>query len=192
MKINRAEIPNLTEDILQQDHEFWSKYAGRFIGDWITYDTSVKDVTDFAEKVYLNHDYSGFQGDLDFIHDEEAQKSFSKLRSSIAGVYSWRLGQPPSGGNTPTEYIAKGADRKLIEREADFAFKQAFALCPYSPEAIYRYVQLLVNARRIDDALLIAQTAAKIDPKNTQFGYLISNLESIKSQSGRTPGNAVP
>jgi hypothetical protein len=137
MKINRKETATLSEDVLKQDHEFWSKYSARLVGNWITYDTPVKEVAAFAEKVFLNHDYSGFQGDVDFIRDEAAQKAFSKLRDSIAGIYSWRLGQPPSGGVMPPNFIATGANRTLVEREADFAFKQAWAFCPGSPEAIF-------------------------------------------------------
>jgi tetratricopeptide (TPR) repeat protein len=183
MKINRNPLPALTEDIIKRDHEFWAKYSERLIGNWITYDTPVKQITDFAERVYMQHDYTGFKGDLRFIRDDDAQKSFSKLRSSIAGLYSWRVGQPPSGGVMPPQYIATGANRVLVEREADFAFKQAFAFCPYSPEAVYRYVQLLVNMRRVDDALLVAETAQKLDPYNGQFIYLINNLNAIKSQT---------
>jgi hypothetical protein len=182
LKINRAEIPELSEDILKQDHEYWSKYSGQLVGNWITYDTPLKDVTAFVEKVFLHKDYNGFRGDPDFIRDKAAQKAFSKMRSSIAGVYSWRLGQPPSGGRMPPEYIAQGAQRKLIEREVDFAFRQAFVLCPTSPEVIYRYVQLLVNAGRVDDALLVAETSHRLDPENTQLTYLINNLKAIKGQ----------
>ena len=183
MKINRDPLPVLTDDIVKRDHEFWAKYSERLIGNWITYDTPVKQITDFAERVYIRHDYTGFKGDLSFIRDDDAQKSFSKLRSSIAGVYSWRVGQPPSGGVMPPQYMATGKNRDTIEREADFAFKQAFAFCPYSPEAVYRYVQLLVNMRRVEDALRIAETAQKLDPYNGQFAYLIANLNAIKSQS---------
>jgi tetratricopeptide (TPR) repeat protein len=183
MKINRNPLPILTEDILKRDHEFWATYSDRLIGNWITYDTPVKEITDFAERVYIRHDYTGFKGDLKFIRDDDAQKSFSKLRSSIAGVYSWRVGQPPSGGVMPPQYLAVGQNRDQVEREADFAFKQAFAFCPFSPEAVYRYVQLLVNMRRVDDALLVAQTAQKLDPYNGQFSYLIGNLNAIKAQT---------
>lgn len=190
MKINRSDIPELSGDILKRDHEFWTKYSERLVGNWITYDTPVKDVTTFAERVYLNNDYSGFHGDLEFVHDESAQKAFSKLRSSIAGLYTWRIGQSPSGGTIRPQYIATGANRAMVEREADFAFKQSFAFCPYSPDAIYRYVQLLVNSRRIGDALLIAETGQKIDPDDKQLGYLISTLKFIKSQSDRMPGKA--
>jgi thioredoxin-like negative regulator of GroEL len=184
IKVNRDEEPELTKDVLKQDHEFWSKASARLVGDWITYDTPVKDLTDFAERVFLRHDYGGFRGDEDFIRDWAAQTAFSKLRSSIAGVYGWRLGMPPSGGTMPQKFIASGDNRALIEREADFAFKQAFAFCPTSPEAVFRYVQLLVNMRRVNDALLIAETALKLDPKNSQFEYLIKNLNNIRVQSG--------
>ena len=184
MKINRDPLPTLSEDILKRDHEFWSKYSERLIGNWITYDTPVKEITDFAERVYMHHDYTGFKGDLRFIRDDDGQKSFSKLRSSIAGIYSWRVGQPPSGGVMPPQYIATGTNFAAVQQEADFAFKQAFAFCPYSPEAVFRYVQLLVPMHRVDDALLVAETAQKLDPYNTQFGYLINQLTSIKNQPG--------
>jgi hypothetical protein len=69
-----------------------------------------------------------------------------------------------------------------MEKAADFAFKQAFAICPYSPEAVYRYVQFLVNDHRLPDALLIAQTASRIDPGNGQFTYLIRNLKQLPSR----------
>ena len=183
MKINREPLPMLTEDIVKRDHEFWATYSDRLIGNWITYDTKVKEITDFAEKVYMHHDFTGFKGDLKFIRDDQGQKAFSKLRSSIAGVYSWRLGQPPSGGVMPMQYVASGENRAMIEKEADFAFKQAFAFCPYSPEAVYRYVQLLVNMRRVPDALLVAQTAQKLDPYNGQFAYLINNLKAMSAQA---------
>jgi tetratricopeptide (TPR) repeat protein len=187
MKINREPLPQITEDICKRDHEFWSKYSDRLIGNWITYDTPVKEITDFAERVYLRHDYTGFKGDERFIRDDQAQKAFSKLRGSSAGIYSWRVGLPPGGGVTPPQYVATGANRALVEREADFAFKEALAFCPYSPEAVYRYVQLLVNMRRIDDAILVAQTAQKLDPYNGQFTYLAGQLSAMKSQANGLP-----
>ncbi len=182
MKINRQPLPELTQDICDRDHEFWAKYSERLIGNWITYDTPVTNITDFAERVYLRHDYTGFKGDERFVRDEQAQKAFSKLRSSIAGIYSYRLGQPPSGGVMPQQYIAQGPNRAIVEKEADFAFKQALAFCPYSPEAVYRYVQLLVSMRRVDDAIVVAKTANKLDPYNPQFSYLVDNLNNIKNQ----------
>ena len=184
MKINRAAVPELTDDMVKRDHAFWAKAAERLVGNWITYDTPVTNLTAFAEKVYLRHDYGSFKGDEDFLRDNAAQRAFSKLRSSIAGIYSWRLGVPPSGGAMPKEFIASGANRALMEHEADFAFKQAVAFCPTSPEAVFRYVQFLVDARRMNDALAIAEMAQTLDPKNTSFEALINNLKRISSQSG--------
>jgi tetratricopeptide (TPR) repeat protein len=179
MKINRNLVPSLTSDVLKKDHEFWSQYSDRLIGNWITYDTSVKEIADFAQKVYLGNNYAGYKGDRKFIRDDDAQKAFSKLRSSIAGMYAWRLGR-----DCPPEYAPKSnADLQALMRETDFAFKQAFAFCPYSPEAVYRYVNFLLQYNRVDDALLVAQTCIKLDPFNDQVKSLINTLQGFKTQS---------
>lgn len=174
MKINRKPVPEITEEMVRTDHEFWSQYSDRLIGNWITYDTSVKEICDFVHKVYLRHDYSGFKGDRKFVRDDQAQKAFSKLRSSIAAsVYAWRI----NNSKTP-------AEQQRMIKEADFAFRQAFAYCPYSPEALFHYVQLLVNIQRTSDALLIAETAAALDPFNGQISGLVDNLRKIASTQG--------
>jgi tetratricopeptide (TPR) repeat protein len=176
MKINRQPLSEITEDIVKRDHEFWSRYSERFIGNWITYDTPVKDIAEFAEKTYLRHDFSGFKGDRKFVRDDQAQKAFSKLRSSIAGVYAWRLGP-----QCPAEYRPKtNAEYQRILKETDFAFRQAFAFCPYSPEAVFRYAQLLINLQRYDDALLIASTCQKLDPYSGQVAGLVKSLTEAK------------
>jgi tetratricopeptide (TPR) repeat protein len=179
MKIHRNPLPELSSDVFKKDHEFWSKYSGRFIGNWITYDTSIQQIADFADKVYLHGNFSGFTGDRKFIRDDDGQKAFSKLRSSQAGVYAWRLGQ-----QCPPEYRQKtaGAQDALI-RETDFAFKQAFAFCPYSPEAVFRYINFLLQYNRLDDALIVAKTCLKFDPYNGQAIDLVNNLENFKKQS---------
>lgn len=171
LKINREPLPELTEDILQRDHEFWRQYCGRTIGDWITYDTPMKEIAEWAEKVYLRRDLSGFQGDRRFIRDDNAQKAFSKLRSAIGGVYAWRINQA-------------GADRAKQDRlikEADYTFKQAFAFCPYSPEAIFRYVNILVPTGRIDDAIAMVQVCRKLDPEQLAVKDLLDQLQRMKA-----------
>jgi Tfp pilus assembly protein PilF len=45
---------------------------------------------------------------------------------------------------------------------ADFAFRQAWALCPYSLETVFRYGSFLTSQNRRADALLVAETAAKM------------------------------
>jgi tetratricopeptide (TPR) repeat protein len=189
MKINRQPLPTFSEDIFQRDHEFWSQYAERLIGtNVVTYDTPISNIVAFVEKVYLRHNWSGLsEGQKKFARDDNGQKAFSKLRSSIGGVYAWRINpnSPP-----PLEFRPKTeAEVRRFYKEADFTFKQAFAFCPYSPEALFRYVQLLVQppapiAPRIDDALLLARTAQKLDPYNGQIIYLINNLENHQRQIG--------
>ncbi|MCX8156534.1 MAG: DUF2723 domain-containing protein [Verrucomicrobiae bacterium] len=183
MRINRTPMTDLTERQLALDHEFWTQYSERLIGNWITYDTPVSNICKFAEEVYLHRDYSKFTGDRKFIRDDNAQKAFSKLRSSIAGVYAWRLS---NAAETPVEYRPKTpAQRQRLMKEAEFAFKQALAFCPYSPEAVFRYINLLLSnlyedPARINDALLIAETCRKLDPGNAQVADLVNRLKDIR------------
>ena len=178
MKINRQPLPSLTEDILNRDHQFWKQFSKRLTGDIIDYDTPLKQTIEWIEKTYLRFDFNGFTGDRKFIHDGDGQKSFSKLRSSIAGIYAWRLTQ------SPPEYRPKSnAEYQRLLKETDFAFRQAFAFCPYSPEAVFRYAQLLLQLQRFDDALLIAETCLKLDPYNGQVRGLVENIKAYKKQS---------
>jgi len=190
MKINRQPLKSLPEEVFETDHEFWSQYSERLIGNWITYDTPVSNIVQFVEKVYLRHNWSGLdEGQKKFARDDQGQKAFSKLRSSIGGVYAWRINpvSPP-----PAEYRPKDeAEVRRIYQEADFAFKQAFAFCPYSPEAVFRYINLLVQppaplTPRLADALLIAETAQKLDPYNGQIAGLIGNLRDWNKRLGST------
>jgi tetratricopeptide (TPR) repeat protein len=96
-------------------------------------------------------------------------------------MYAWRCS--PS---CPPEYREQTpALEKALERETDFAFKQSFAFCPYSPEAVFRYVQFLMQYNRLDDALVVARTCLKLDPYNDSVAGLIENLENFKKQAGQ-------
>lgn len=177
MKINRQPIPEITEEIVQRDHEFWSKYSERLIGNWITYDTSVKEICDFAERTFLRHDFTGFTGDRKFVRDDFAQKAFSKLRSAIGWIYGWRIGYeclPDYRPKTP-------AEQQRLAREAEFALKQSYAFCPFSPEALHKYITLLLSANRVQDAQLVAETTLKFDPGNPVF---LSYANQLRAFSG--------
>ena len=103
MKINRQPLPTLTEDILSRDHDFWKQFSKRLTGDIVDYDTPVKTITDWIEKTYLRKDFNGFTGDRKFIHDDDGQKSFSKLRSSIGGIYGLAAGPRQCSPGIPSE-----------------------------------------------------------------------------------------
>jgi hypothetical protein len=168
MKINRQPLSELPDDIVSRDRDYWTKYLTPMIGGWLNDGTPVSNVAAFAEKVYLRHDLSGFTGDPRFVQNDFAYKSFSKLRSSIAGIYMWRLDQAAG---------EEEKDRMAIA--ADFAFRQAWALCPTSPEVVFRYINFLMKQKRPSDALLVASTCLKLDPKNAQIKNLVSQLQQI-------------
>lgn len=169
MKINRQPLDEIGQDVIDRDHEFWSRYGVRTVGDWINYDTSVKDIGAWIEKVDLHHDYTGFIGNKKFVRDDQAQKAFSKLRGSVAGVYDWRMA-----------HAKDSADQQRMYKEADFAYRQAWAFCPYSPEVVSRYVQLLARVGRIDDAIMVTETCEKFDPKNDFVRSTLRQLRDIK------------
>jgi len=171
LKLNRQPLPDLSEAMTRQDHNYWTRYLQPRLGDWLNYDTPLPAVAAFIEQVYVRHDLTAFQGDPQFLQDDKAQRAFSQLRSSIGGLYSWRMNQ----AGTP-------AERERMRKEADFAFRQAFVLCPESPEALFRYVNLLLGSHRIEDALLVASTSQQVDPQNAQVQLLITNLKSLQAR----------
>ncbi len=172
MKINRNQVAELTQEMIDRDHDFWTQYSERLIGNWINYETPISEICAFAERVYLHKDFRGYKGDRAFLRDNDGQKAFSKLRSSIGGLYAWRI-----------QNTRNGAEQQRVLKEAEFAFKQSFAFCPYSPEAVFRYINILVSLSRFDDALMLSRTSLKFDPANGQLRGLIDELERIRRSS---------
>jgi hypothetical protein len=175
-KLNHKSPDKLSSDIVQRDHDYWTNTVSPMIGNWLNEDTSVTNVAVFAEKVFLQHDLSDFQGDPEFVQNDYAHRMFSKLRSSIAGLYAWRASHP-----------ADESEKDLMNNEADFAFRQAWAMCPNMPEVVFRYVQFLTKDDRFADALLVAETAAKFPPINNadkkQFEDLVDSLKQYQKQN---------
>ena len=178
MKVNRQPLTSIPDDILDRDHEFWKQYSRRLTGDIIDYDTSVQQITRWIEKTYVRYDFNGFTGDRKFVHDIDAQKSFSKLRSAIAGVYLWRFSP-----QCPPEYRPRtNAELQRLVKEANFACLQAFAFSPWNPEAVFHLTNLLIQTNRLDDALLVSETCLKLDPFNEQVRGLANNLRAARKR----------
>jgi tetratricopeptide (TPR) repeat protein len=96
------------------------------------------------------------------------------MRSAIgATIYQWRS----HNSHSP-------AENARVTREAEFALKQAFAYCPYSPEAVFHLMNQILSAGRIDDALLVLKTCHKLDPYNGQIDDWINQLERGKTSAG--------
>ncbi len=171
MKVNRQPVGEITEEMMARDHKFWSDYSERTIGNWITYDTSIKEICDFCDKVYVTHDYSGFKGDPRFLRDEDAQKSFSKLRNAIgSSIYEWRADSSEAARRNP-------AVRERMLKEAEFALKQSFAYCPFNLEPVSHLMQIYSGQNRLEDMRLILRTAQKLDPRNDQINYYLEGVE---------------
>ena len=171
MKINRKPLTTISPEAVEKDRKYWLDQQRGMIGGWLKPETSVKEICAFVEKVFGKRDLQGFAGDPKFVRSDHATKMYSKLRSSIGGLYGWR-----------SHEVKDDVEKERMEREADFAFRQAWAFCPSSPEAIFRYVNLLVEQRQFDDALLLAETAAKINPSLGQLDSLIKEIERMKQQ----------
>ena len=169
MKLERKPLPELPAGVVLKDHEYWTQFIDRTLGKWLTPDTSVEAVCKFARTVFEDKDLNQFKGDRAFVTNASACKTYSKLRSSIGGVYAWR-----ARNSSSTE------EKQRLAKEADFAFRQSFALCPYSPEAVARYSNLLVDQGRKKEALQLAETAERIDPQNPALGNLVGELEERK------------
>jgi beta-lactamase regulating signal transducer with metallopeptidase domain len=187
MKINREPLAKLSDDVIQKDQDYWQARVNEWLGNWLTPETSVEAVADFATKTFGRKNLTGFTGDAAFIRDNYAPKMFSKWRMSMAGVYSWRLGIGLA--DLPPEYAPKNDAEKLkLMQAADFAFKQAFAICPSSPEAVFSYLNFLTKVGRKGDALAIAHAEVIIDPANEIFRNiektLAQEIQADKTSSG--------
>ena len=165
MKITHQPLPGLSDKIVQQDHDYWRSFVRPMLGDWLVQDAPLAEVAAFVDKTFVKHDFTGFTGDPRFIQNAYSQKIFSKLRSSLAGLYAWRM-----------QHAISASEKDRMAREADFAFRQAWALGPDSSEVIFRYIALLTEQKRITDALLLAETVAHLPSVQGSQGEQIRNL----------------
>jgi hypothetical protein len=109
----------------------WAFLTAAKQGDW-------PEVARLGEE--LRQNLTGFEGDPSYAANELSRRAFSKLRSSIAGLYDWRA----RADSDP-------AGRRRMAGAADFAFRQAFALNPHSPEAVFRSVNHFLSEHRPAD-----------------------------------------
>jgi hypothetical protein len=162
LKINHQPLAGLSDDIIARDHDYWVKQLQPMIGDWLTYDTPVQELVAWTERVRFKHDFTGFTGDLHFIENTGgikngvktggAQQVYSRLRAVIGHVYAWRA-----------DHATDPAEKERMTREADFAFRQAFALWPTLPSTLY--VDLIKKEDRLSDAHLIEDMARRCAAK---------------------------
>jgi len=133
MKINKEPLSDLTPEMMKNDRDFW---------DWET---------------------KRLMGQKKFKHDVVARKTFSKLRSAIAGLYASR--------------------RKYAE--AEYAFKQAVELYPLSPEANFRLADVYMQERRFGDAAVLIREFLVQDPGNEKVKDFLKQIEQTDAANAR-------
>lgn len=118
----------LTAEMIKNDTEFWEWYCERLLND------------------------------QKFIRDIVARKSFSKLRSALAGLYAMR-GRP---------------------KEAEMAFRQAINLYDLSPEANLRLADFISRQGRFDEAIELFEILLTKDPNNEKAREFQKRIEQTK------------
>ena len=127
-----------------------------------THDTPIPLTTDAAAQAvaYWQETAQELLADTEVAPDSDPRKAYSKMASAAGGLLAER--------NFPAE--------------AEEAFRIANELCPSSPEAVFRYVDLLVGQQRFSDAAQVVQNAVAVVPENEQFKNL---LESVRRLAAR-------
>jgi tetratricopeptide (TPR) repeat protein len=134
MKINKDMLPSP-----QQDAKLWQEIIAKDKAYW---DKLTKEFTDREE----------------FKRNADAKKSFSKMRSAIAGLYLYRG----------------------LYGEAEYAFRQSIQLCPESPEGNFRLAELCMNQRRYADARALIAKYLEIDEYNTSAKGFLEQIKDIE------------
>jgi hypothetical protein len=165
LKLNREPLSALSEEMVGKDHDYWTACLKPILGAWLDADTPVQSVAEFAKKVQGEHSFAGFSGDPGFVKNDYTRKCFSKRRLSIGGLYAWRL-----------NHASGSEEKERMSREADFALRQAWALCPDSLEAVFNYANFLAAQRRFPEAVLVAETATQMPSMKGEAGTSIRSL----------------
>ena len=98
-----------------------------------------------------------------FTRDIVARKTFSKLRSAIAGIYTHRG----------------------LFAEAEYAFRQSIALYPLSPEANFRLAEVYLKQNRIDAAIEVIENLGRQDPHNDKVADFARQLHGMARVQAR-------
>ena len=169
-KINRQPVGTISSEALRADREFWTHKTDSWLGSWLKTNTTIAEITNFVNRTYVRNEVKEFKGDPRFIKDAEARYAFANLRCAIAGLYAWRA----SHSKDP-------AERQRMLTEADFSFRQAFAICPSHPGVVIRYANLLIPAERISDALNVATIGCELYPDHPAMKDLLERLRAMNA-----------
>jgi hypothetical protein len=164
-KINGQPISTISAEVVRADREFWTQKTDAWLGSCLKPSSTLVEITNFVNRTYVRSQLEGFKGNSHFLQDDEARHAFSKLRCSIAGLYAWRA-----------IHSDDPAERQRMTAEADFAFRQAFTICPSSAEVVMRYANLLIATGRKSDAVSVVGTGCQLYPEHPAMHGLLEQL----------------
>jgi tetratricopeptide (TPR) repeat protein len=131
-KLNKTKLEVLPQQIVERDFAYWAEYSARLLND------------------------SNFKSDFD------AQRSFSKLRHTIANIYRHRG----------------------MAAEAERAYREALALWPANADAIGALAPYLWDRGAFDEAITLCDTALGHDPNNLDLWRFRYFAEKRKETEG--------
>jgi tetratricopeptide (TPR) repeat protein len=132
LKLNNEPLKELDPAVMAQDRKFWDGLSKELLAD------------------------------PRFLGNESARKAYSKMRSSIGGLYVYRH----------------------LTDEAEAVFKQALELYPASPEANFRLAQLYMDQGHSDKAIRVLERFQKRDPLNDKISAAIQQLRNAPHKAG--------
>jgi hypothetical protein len=106
------------------------------------------------DRAYWDALTAQLKADTGFAGDPHSQKAFAKLRAAIGSVYVYRK----------------------MDSEAEYAFTQALALCPTSPEGLTRLASLRMAQGRADEAKELLSRIPPAEKKDAPMRSLVDSL----------------
>jgi tetratricopeptide (TPR) repeat protein len=131
-KLNKTKVEALPQEAVERDFAYWKDYSARLLSD------------------------------PNFKKDFDAQRSFSKLRQTIANIYAHRG----------------------MATEAERAYREALALWPGNPEAIAAIISYLWDRGEFDEAIKICDRSLDDDPNSADLWRLRFFAERRKETEG--------
>jgi len=169
MKLN-AEKVKMTPEIVKKDFDYWNNITNMFenggVIEFKDLEPSITNDNPEIVKLFCNNKPDGRQGRIiikpnEFKDDVTAQKSFSKCRSAIAGLYEYHQ----------------------MWKDAENAYKQAIWLYPVSAEAYMRLANMYMKIGQYGKALALVEEYKRKDPLNTRVDGMLGAIRAQKNLS---------
>ena len=164
MELHRKPVEEFTEEMIANDQHFWATHVKGWLGHWLTADTKIEEVIDWADRVHVKNDLKQFKGESALLRRQTSgvfaskqsvdgslgsswpAMAFGKLRLGQAQIYERRVAycrmqlsveEKPA----PARLQQLQAEMKRCKKASALAFAQAYAICPGSTETFLEFVK---------------------------------------------------